>query len=321
MLYDGAPMHPHPGALFEFAEQENISVFGTSAKYLSALKKSGAPIEKIYNLPKLRTILSTGSPLSPESYEHVYKDISPTVQLSSISGGTDIISCFALGNPLLPVYKGELQSIGLGMDVNILNEFGNRVEKQKGELTCKPPFPSMPLYFWHDPKHKHYKQAFFSRFPKIWTHGDYAQTTEHEGLIIYGRSDATLNPRGVRIGSAEIYNQAEKLPEILESIAVGQDWKGDTRIILFVKLRDKISLNKDLEAKIVDIIRHNTTPRHVPAKIIQVPDVPRTINGKIVELAVADVIHGRPVKNMDVLANPEILDFFNNLAELKEDSL
>jgi len=319
VLYDGAPMFPYPDFLFHYAEQENITVFGTSAKYLSALEKSGAQPEKIYNLPNLRTILSTGSPLLPESFDYVYKQISPTVQLSSISGGTDIISCFALGNPLLPVYRGELQSIGLGMDVNILNEYGNRVENEKGELTCKPPFPSMPLYFWHDPKHKKYRDAYFSRFPKIWAHGDYAQTSEYDGIIIYGRSDATLNPSGVRIGTAEIYRQVEKLPEVLESIAVGQEWHGDTRIVLFVKLREKIILDEELKTKIRTVIRKNTSQRHVPAKIIQVPDIPRTISGKIVELAVTDIIHNRPVKNKDALANPEALDAFTNLAELKEE--
>ena len=318
MLYDGAPMYPLPDSLFHYAEEEKITVFGTSAKYLSALEKSGAQPERIYNL-EIRTILSTGSPLVPESYDYVYKYIDPNVQLSSITGGTDIISCFALGNPLLPVQRGEIQSIGLGMDVNVLNEFGNRVEKQKGELTCKPPFPSLPLYFWNDPKHKKYKDAYFSRFPRIWTHGDYAETTDHGGLIIYGRSDATLNPNGVRIGTAEIYRQVEKLPQVLESIATGQEWKGDTRIILFVKLRDKISLDEELKAKIADMIRHNTTPRHVPAKIIQVPDIPCNFNGKILELAVADIIHDRPVKNVDVLSNPEALDAFRDLDELKED--
>ena len=317
MLYDGAPMYPQPDSLFRYAEEENITVFGTSAKYLSALEKSGAQPERIYNL-SIRTILSTGSPLLPESFDYVYKYIEPDVQLSSISGGTDIISCFALGNPMLPVQRGEIQSIGLGMDVNVLNEFGNRVENQKGELTCKPPFPSMPLYFWNDPKHKKYKEAYFSKFPRIWAHGDYAQTTEHDGLIIYGRSDATLNPGGVRIGTAEIYRQVEKIPEVLESIAVGQEWKGDTRIILFVKLRENILLDEDLIAKIVDIIRHNTTARHVPAKIIQVPDIPHTISGKMVELAVSNVIHGQPVNNREALANPDALGFFEDLPELRE---
>jgi len=311
-------MYPQPDSLFRYAEEEGITVFGTSAKYLSALEKSGAQPERINNL-KIRTILSTGSPLLPESYDYVYKYIEPNVQLSSISGGTDIISCFALGNPMLPVQRGELQSIGLGMDVNVLNEFGNRVENQKGELTCKPPFPSMPLYFWNDPKHKKYREAYFSTFPRIWAHGDYAQTTEHGGLIIYGRSDATLNPGGVRIGTAEIYRQVDKIPQVLESIAVGQEWKGDTRILLFVKLRENITLDEDLKAKIVDVIRHNTTARHVPSKIIQVPDLPRTISGKMVELAVSNVIHDRPVTNRDALANPESLDAFMNLTQLKED--
>ena len=318
LLYDGAPMYPYPDWLFHFAESESITVFGTSAKYLSTLEKSGAQPERIYNL-KIRTILSTGSPLLPESYDYVYKYIEPDVQLSSISGGTDIISCFALGNPVLPVQRGEIQSIGLGMDVNILNEYGNRVEQEKGELTCKPPFPSMPLYFWHDPKHKKYKDAYFSRYPRIWAHGDYAKTTEHNGLIIFGRSDATLNPGGIRIGTAEIYQQVEKLSEVMESIAVGQNWDGDTRIILFVKLRENTILNDELKTKIRDAVSKNISPRHVPAKIIQVPDIPRTMSGKIVELAVSDVVHDRPVNNIEALANPEALDAFKELEELKKD--
>ena len=220
---------------------------------------------------------------------------------------------------MLPVQRGEIQSIGLGMDVNILNEFGNRVEQEKGELTCKPPFPSMPLYFWHDPKHKKYKDAYFSRFPRIWTQGDYAKTTEHHGLIIFGRSDATLNPGGVRIGTAEIYQQVDKLSEVMESVAVGQNWSEDTRIILFVKLRENTILNDELKTKIRDVIKKNISPRHMPAKIIQVPDIPRTMSGKIVELAVTDVIHGRPVNNMEALANPEALDSFRELDELKKD--
>jgi len=318
MLYDGAPLYPHAGSLFDYADQEHFAVFGTSAKYLSAVEKSGAAPCQHYTLDKLRTILSTGSPLLPESYDFVYRKIKPEVQLASISGGTDIISCFALGNPLLPVHKGELQCIGLGMDVLVLDEQGHPVQQQKGELSCKPPFPSMPVYFWNDPQHQKYRDAYFSHYPDIWTHGDYAEITAHHGLIIYGRSDAVLNPGGVRIGTAEIYRQVEKLPEILESIAVGQQWEGDTRIILFVKLAENSKLDAELTTRIKSVIRTHTTPRHVPAKIIQVPDIPRTISGKIVELAVTDIIHQRPVKNRDALANPEALAAFANIAELQE---
>ncbi|MCI0505193.1 MAG: acetoacetate--CoA ligase [Gammaproteobacteria bacterium] len=318
ILYDGAPLYPHADSLFAYANQEQFSVFGASAKYLSALEKSGAAPKQQYRLDNLRCILSTGSPLLPESYDYVYQKIKPDLQLASISGGTDIISCFALGNPLLPVYKGELQCIGLGMEVMILDEAGKPVRQQKGELSCKPPFPSMPVYFWNDPAHKKYRNAYFANYPDVWTHGDYAEITRHNGLIIYGRSDAVLNPGGVRIGTAEIYRQVEKLPEILESIAVGQQWEGDTRIVLFVKLAENLKLDGELKTKIKNVIRTNTTPRHVPAKIIQVPDIPRTISGKIVELAVGNVIHGLPVKNRDALANPEALAAFANLAELQE---
>ncbi|MGD8568602.1 MAG: acetoacetate--CoA ligase [Gammaproteobacteria bacterium] len=318
MLYDGAPLYPNPDSLFEYADREQFSVFGTSAKYLSALEKSGAVPNQSYNLDKLRCILSTGSPLLPESYDYVYQKIKADLQLSSISGGTDIISCFALGNPMLPVYKGELQSIGLGMEVVVLDEQGRPVREQKGELSCKPPFPSMPVYFWNDPDHQKYRNAYFNKYPDIWTHGDYAEITDHDGLIIHGRSDAVLNPGGVRIGTAEIYRQVEKLPQVLESIAVGQQWDGDTRIILFVKLAENLKLDDQLRTKIKTMIRQNTTPRHVPAKIIQVPDIPRTISGKIVELAVTNIIHQQPVKNRDALANPEALTAFENISELQE---
>jgi len=318
MLYDGAPLHPEPDTLFEFADQQRITVFGTSAKYLSALEKSGATPNRHYSLQSLRAILSTGSPLLPEGYDFVQQHIGRHIQISSISGGTDIISCFALGNPLLPVYKGELQSAGLGMQVEILDEQGHSVREQKGELTCKPPFPSMPVYFWNDPQHEKYRAAYFEKYPDTWAHGDYAELTRHNGLIIYGRSDATLNPGGVRIGTAEIYRQVEKLPEVLESIAVAQQWQGDSRIVLFVKLAKNIVLDDTLKTKIKAVIRDNTTPRHVPAKIIQIADIPRTISGKIVELAVSNVIHNQPVKNRDALANPEALDAFKNIAELQE---
>jgi len=318
MLYDGAPLYPKPDYLFEYAEQQQISIFGTSAKYLSALQKSGATPSSNFSTRSIRTLLSTGSPLLPENYDFVRQYIGKHIQISSISGGTDIISCFALGNPLLPVYKGELQSIGLGMQVEILDEQGNSVQQQKGELTCKPPFPSMPVYFWNDPQHEKYHAAYFEKYPDTWAHGDYAELTEHNGLIIYGRSDATLNPGGVRIGTAEIYRQVEKLPEIMESIAVAQQWDGDTRIILFVKLAQNIILDEQLKTRIKSVIRDNATPRHVPAKIIQVADIPRTISGKIVELAVSNIIHNQPVKNRDALANPEALDAFKNIAELQE---
>ena len=318
MLYDGAPLYPTAEYLFEYADQQRISVFGTSAKYLSALEKSGATPSSHYALSSLRTILSTGSPLLPESYDFVQHHIGQQIQISSISGGTDIISCFALGNPLLPVYKGELQSPGLGMQVEILDQQGNSVHEQQGELTCKPPFPSMPVYFWNDPQHEKYRAAYFEKFPNTWAHGDYAKLTRHNGLIIYGRSDATLNPGGVRIGTAEIYRQVEKLPEVLESIAAAQQWQGDTRIVLFVKLAHNIELDAALKTKIKAVIRENTTPRHVPAKIIQIPDIPRTISGKIVELAVTNIIHNQPVINRDALANPEALEAFKNIAELQE---
>lgn len=319
LLYDGSPFHPHAEILFDYAEQEGMSIFGTSAKYLSALEKSGAKPRQSHKLDKLKTMLATGSPLLPESYDFVYRDINSDLQLSSISGGTDIVSCFALGNPLLPVYRGELQCRGLGMKVAIYDEHGKPVHQQQGELVCEAPAPSMPLYFWNDPDNKRYQAAYFERFPNVWAHGDYAELTEHDGLIIYGRSDAVLNPGGVRIGTAEIYRQVEKLPDILESIAVGQEWHDDVRIVLFVKLREDLTLNEGLIDTIKNSIRKNATPRHVPAKIIQVTDIPRTISGKIVELAVRNTIHNRPVTNTEALANPEVLEQFRNLPELNKD--
>ncbi|MFO7276217.1 MAG: acetoacetate--CoA ligase [Pseudomonadota bacterium] len=316
VLYDGSPFHPDPGVLWRMAQQERITIFGTSAKYLQALEKSGFRPAQEVNVGALRTILSTGSPLLPESFDFVYRDIKQDVLLSSISGGTDIISCFALGNPLLPVYRGELQCRGLGMAVDVFDENGNSVRGQKGELVCKAPFPSMPVGFWNDPEGEKYRATYFSRFPGVWHHGDYAELTERGGLVIYGRSDAVLNPGGVRIGTAEIYSAVEKLDEVLESIAVGQDWQGDVRVILFVRLKPGVTLDEALKEKIRHQIRTNTTPRHVPAKIIAVPDIPRTISGKLVELAVRAVIHGQPVKNTDALANPGALEYFRNLPEL-----
>jgi len=318
MLYDGSPTYPDENQLFDYIQQENISVFGTSAKYLSAIENAGLTPRETHDVASLRTILSTGSPLAPESFDYVYTHIKPDVQLSSISGGTDIISCFALGTPLLPVHRGELQCRGLGMDVRIFDDQGNAVFGEKGELICQLPFPSAPLYFWNDPEHSSYHAAYFEKYNGVWCHGDYAELTAHQGLVIYGRSDALLNPGGVRIGTSEIYRQVEALTDVLECIAVGQEWQNDTRIILFVKLKPEFALNAELKSKINKAIRENTTPRHVPAKIIQVEDIPRTISGKIVELAVANIIHNRPIKNIEALANPDALNQFKGLKELQE---
>ncbi|MGH8320595.1 MAG: acetoacetate--CoA ligase [Gammaproteobacteria bacterium] len=319
LLYDGSPFHPHHDILWHIADQEGISIFGTSAKYLSAAEKFNVKPNDKHKLEKLRIITSTGSPLLPENSGYVYRDIKHDVCLSSISGGTDIISCFALGNPLLPVYPGELQCRGLGMAVEIWNEDGKPVRGQPGELVCVKPFPSMPVHFWNDVDGKKYRAAYFDVFPGIWRHGDWAELTEHDGLIIYGRSEATLNPGGVRIGTAEIYRQVEKLPEVVESLAVGQDWQGDVRVVLFVRLREGFTLDGALIKRIKTTIRDNTSPRHVPAKIIAVSDIPRTISGKITELAVRNVIHNRPVKNTDTLANPQALEQYKNLPELQTD--
>jgi len=316
VLYDGSPSHPDGNALWDLADEVGISVFGTSAKWLSAIEKAGIRPRETHKLLQLKTILSTGSPLSPESFDYVYRDIKERVLLASISGGTDIISCFALGNPLLPVRRGELQCRGLGMKVEILDDSGVPVRGEPGELSCLAPFPSMPVFFWNDPDGEKYRNAYFSRVPGVWCHGDRAMLSEHDGIVIYGRSDATLNPGGVRIGTAEIYRQVEQIPEVLESVAVGQHWGDDERVILFVRLRDTLTLDDDLRARIVRQIRANTTPRHVPAKILQVADIPRTISGKITEIAVRDTIHGKPVKNTDALANPQALECFRGLSEL-----
>lgn len=317
VLYDGSPLFPNATALFDLIDQEKVTVFGTSAKYITAVEKAEVQPNKTHGLYTLRTILSTGSPLLPENFDYVYKHVKHTVQLSSISGGTDIISCFALGNPMLPVYRGELQSIGLGMKVEVYNEAGEPVLEEKGELVCSSPFPSMPVFFWNDHNQQKYHHAYFEKFPKVWTHGDYAEITGHNGVIIYGRSDATLNPGGIRIGTAEIYQIVENFPEIAESIVVGQEWNNDIRIILFVKLKPEINLTAALKDEIKLAIRNNASPHHVPTKIIQVKDIPRTINNKIVELAVRETIHNRPIKNMDAIANPEALEFFKNLSEIK----
>ncbi len=317
VLYDGSPLYPRPSALFDIAEQEDVSIFGASAKYFAALEKAGVKPKRSHDLFHLNTVLSTGSPLAPEQFDFVYEEIKRDVQLSSISGGTDIISCFALGNPMLPVYRGELQCRGLGMRVEVFDDAGNAVIGEKGELVCTASFPSMPIGFWNDPDQQKYRDAYFSKYPGVWAHGDYAELNQRGGMVIHGRSDATLNPGGVRIGTAEIYRQVEQLPEVLESIAVGQDWQDDTRIILFVRLAGDGVLDDALRTKIATAIREQVSARHVPARIIQVQDIPRTISGKIVELAVRNVIHGRPVTNRDALANPEALALYQDLPELK----
>jgi acetoacetyl-CoA synthetase len=315
VLYDGAPLHPDPGVLWRLAERERINVFGTSAKYLSALEKSGYR-PAAHDLSELRSILSTGSPLAPASFDYVYRDVKADVQLASIAGGTDLISCFALGNPLLPVYRGELQCRGLGMKVEIFTADGRSVRGEKGELVCTAPFPSMPVGFWNDATGRKYRAAYFERFPNVWHHGDYAELTEHDGLVIYGRSDAVLNPGGVRIGTAEIYRIVEQFAEIAESIVVGQDWDDDTRVVLFVRLQPGQALDETLERRLRTAIRERASPRHVPAKILAVADIPRTMNGKIVEIAVREAIHGRPIGNRDALANPEALEYFRDRPEL-----
>ena len=319
VLFDGAPFFNDGRILWQMAEDERVTVFGTSAKYISAQEKAGVRPKDEFSLPELRAVLSTGSPLAPESFDYVYDAIGDDLQLASISGGTDILSCFALGNPVLPVRRGELQCRGLGMAVEIWNDQGQSVVGEHGELVCTKPFPSAPVGFWNDPDGARYRAAYFERFEGIWAHGDFAEITDDGGLVIYGRSDAVLNPGGVRIGTAEIYRQVEKLDEIIESIAIGQNWNDDVRVVLFVVLREGIALDEDLQKRIRTVIRTNTTPRHVPAKIVAVPEIPRTKSGKIVELAVRSVVHGEPVKNTEALANPEALAHFANVAALATD--
>jgi acetoacetyl-CoA synthetase len=317
VLYDGSPFHPDEGVLWRMAEEEHVSIFGTSPKYLSALDKAGYRPRERVQLPTLRTVISTGSPLAPEQFDFVYREIKADIQLASISGGTDIISSFCMGNPLGPVYRGELQCAGLGMAVDVVDDACRSLPPgEKGELVCRRSFPSMPIGFWGDDDGSRYRKAYFERFPGIWHHGDYAMRTAHGGFMILGRSDAVLNPGGIRIGTAEIYRQVETLPEILESLCIGQDWQGDVRVVLFVRLRDGVALDEALQKRIRDTIRANTTPRHVPAKIVAVPEIPRTISGKIVELAVRNVVHGLPVTNTDALANPGALEHFRNRTEL-----
>lgn len=317
VLYDGSPFYPNGEILWDYAQEVGVTLFGTSAKYLEALSKAGLEPIKTHDLSTLRTLCSTGSVLAPESFDYVYRSIKQDVCLSSISGGTDIVSCFVLGCPILPVYRGETQCRGLGMAVEVFNDEGQPVLGEKGELVCTQTFPSQPAFFWGDDTGKKYHEAYFARFPNVWHHGDYVELTEQGGVIIFGRSDATLNPGGVRIGTAEIYRHVEQLDELQESIAIGQDWDNDVRVVLFVVLRAGYRLDEALQKKIRDTIRRHCTPRHVPAKIIQVAAIPRTKSGKIVELAVREVVHHRPVKNTHALANPEALDLYRDLAELQ----
>ena len=322
LLYDGSPFAAGSTVLFDYAEAERMTHFGTSAKFIDAAAKAGLTPGKTHDLAALRAMFSTGSPLSPEGFDWVYREVKADLLLASISGGTDIISCFVLGNPVLPVYRGEIQCRGLGMAVDVFDEEGRPVRGEKGELVCVRPFPVMPVGFWNDADGSKYRAAYFERFDNVWCHGDFSELTAHDGMIIYGRSDATLNPGGVRIGTAEIYRQVEQLPEVLESLVIGQDWppgrNDDVRVVLFVKLAEGAVLDTALVARIKQQIRANTTPRHVPAKVVQVADIPRTKSGKIVELAVRNVVHERPVKNVEALANPEALDCFRARPELAD---
>jgi acetoacetyl-CoA synthetase len=316
VLYDGSPFHPDGNRLFSLADEIGMTLFGTSAKFIDAAAKAGLRPRRTHSLASVRTMTSTGSPLMPESFDFVYEHVKADLHLASISGGTDIVSCFVGGNPTAPVWRGEIQCRALGMAVEVWNEDGVSVREEKGELVCTKPFPSMPIGFWNDPDGRKYHAAYFERFPGVWTHGDYCELTKHDGVIIYGRSDAVLNPGGVRIGTAEIYRQVEQLPEVAEGLVIGQQWQGDERIVLFVKLREGIVLDEALIDRIRARIRANTSPRHVPARVVQVTEIPRTKSGKIVELAVRDVVHGRPVKNREALANPDALEQFRNRSEL-----
>ena len=317
MLYDGSPFAPSGNVLFDFAQDEKWTIFGTSAKWIDACAKAELNPRETHDLSTVRVMCSTGSPLVPESFDYVYRDVKADVQLSSISGGTDILGCFMLGNPTKPVWRGEIQSAGLGMAVNVFDDDGKHVTGEQGELVCVRPFPSMPLGFWGDEDGSRYKAAYFEKYENVWTHGDFIAQSEHNGFTVYGRSDATLNPGGVRIGTAEIYRQVEAFPEVLESIVIGQSWDNDTRVVLFVRLREGESLTDDLITAIKKRVRTNCTPRHVPAKVVAVADIPRTRSGKITELAVRDVVHGRAVKNQEALANPEALDLFKDLEALQ----
>lgn len=317
LLYDGSPFHPDGNVLFDYADAEGMTFFGTSAKFIDAARKAGLKPIETHDLSTVRTVSSTGSPLSPEGFAFVYEAVKKDVHLASISGGTDICGCFVLGVPTQPVHIGEIQGPGLGMAVGVWDDDGKPIVGAKGELVCTRPFPSMPAFFWNDPEGRKYHGAYFERFDNVWCHGDFAEWTAHGGMIIHGRSDATLNPGGVRIGTAEIYNQVEKLPEIVEAIAIGQDWDNDVRVVLFVRLAAGAKLDAALEQKVRDRVRSGASPRHVPARIVAVADIPRTKSGKITELAVRDMVHGRTVKNKEALANPEALELFRDLPELK----
>jgi acetoacetyl-CoA synthetase len=316
LLYDGSPFHPDGNVLFDYAEEEGMTIFGTSAKFIDAVRKAGLRPRETHDLSRVRMMTSTGSPLAAENFDFVYQAIKPDIHLASISGGTDIVSCFVLGIPTKPVWRGEIQGPGLGLAVDVFDEAGRPVKGEKGELVCKAPFPCMPVMFWNDPGGAKYSAAYFERFPGVWAHGDFAEWTAHGGIIIHGRSDATLNPGGVRIGTAEIYAQVEGMPEVVEALAIGQDFDNDVRIVLFVRLAAGLTLTDELVAAIKAKIRAGASPRHVPAKIVAVADIPRTKSGKITELAVRDMVHGREVKNKEALANPEALELFKDLIEL-----
>jgi acetoacetyl-CoA synthetase len=319
LLYDGSPFHADGRVLFDFADAHGMTLFGTSAKYIDALNKAGLTPGTTHDLGTVRTMTSTGSPLAPESFDYVYARVKQDLHLASISGGTDIVSCFVGGNPTLPVWRGEIQGAALGMKVEVFDDEGRPVAAgQKGELVCTMPFPSMPVGFWNDPDGRKYHAAYFDTWPGVWRHGDYVEWTPHSGMIIHGRSDAVLNPGGVRIGTAEIYRQVEQLDDVVESLVIGQQWEHDERVVLFVRLREGAVLTPEIEERIRRQVRANTTPRHVPARIVQVPEIPRTKSGKIVELAVRDVVHGRSVRNREALANPDALEHFRDRAELRE---
>ena len=317
VLFDGAPLHPDPRVLWRMAQEERITIFGTSPRFLTTCEQAGVRPREEFDLSALRTIVSTGAPLNPESYRYVYRDVKTDVLLASITGGTDLMACFGGGCPILPVYAGEIQALSLGMKTEVFDDDGKPLIDAQGELVCSEPFPSIPLGFWGDADGSKFRAAYFERFPNVWRHGDLATITPRGGLIVHGRSDAVLNPGGVRIGTAEIYRQVEKIDEVVEAVAIAQQWRGDVRIVLFVRLREGLALSEALADKIRTTIRANTTPRHAPAKIVQVPDLPRTLNGKLVELAVRNAVHGLPVKNAEALANPQALEFFKNMPELQ----
>jgi len=317
ILYDGSPFFPDETTLFKLVKDENASIWGTSPRYLATIEKAGIRPDEQYDLPNLKTMISTGSPLSIENYQFVYRYIKPDVFLNNISGGTEAIACFGIGNPVSPIYAGEMQGLGLGMDVHVFDDEGKSITEQEGELVCTKPFPSMPLKFWNDDSNQKYRSTYFEMYPNVWRHGDNASITDNGGLIISGRSDATLKPGGVRIGTAEIYRQVETVEEVQDSLVIGQEWDNDVRIILFVKLNEGVELNEALIQKLRNVIRNNASPRHIPAKIIPVADIPYTVNGKKVELAVKNIIHGKPVQNIDALANPDALELYKNLKELQ----